>query len=99
MLLKKDAVNDYHGCLEVLETLNMLIDGLYELDNGVLHDDPFNMSSTVDDALTALGMAKTFLADTAEQLALLRSILCCEALDWGQLILSEKEQAQAKERR
>jgi ABC-type branched-subunit amino acid transport system ATPase component len=81
-----DMINDYDGCLEVIKTLTNVIDGLYNLEVGTLSANPFNRSTTVDDAIKKLGIADSFFADTAETLTLFRSVLVGDNLNWGELL-------------
>lgn len=97
-LLRRDCVNDYNGCLEVISTLNAAITCLYRLDSGTLSDDPFNDTSTVTIALEMLGFSEGYFSELADRLTLYRSVLCGDSVDWNKLVgahaRSDKEAAQ-----
>ena len=95
-ILKRDGLNDYTGCLEVIETLTNTIDNLYELASGTLSGDPFNNTFEVDNALRKLGVSEHFFADTAEKLSLFRSLLAGDCLNWQELVSIDSETVKIK---
>ena len=102
-MLMQDRINDYDGCLEVIQTLTDIIDGLYSLEVGTLSGNPFNRCTRVDDAIKKLGIIEgSFFADTAEILTLFRSVLVGDSLNWGELVRADlsscAEEVKADER-
>jgi hypothetical protein len=89
MLKGNMEINDFDDCLEVIKTLTTVIDGLYDLVGGPLTTDPFNSSTTIDDALKRLGIPEGFFCNTAEKMELFRSILVGDCLNWQKLIQEE----------